>query len=194
MIRALTFALILGGLIIASRIVLPVRKVEVIGAQHLSVAQLEAMTGLHPGIPWLWVGSWNLNTLRANPWIARAELSRPRLGLVVLKVSERHPIATLQLGQQSWGLAPDGTLLPGAPPTGPRIQGWGPLPLHRLLRILKLLPQAQKIRFDPSGFRISLGNETIWLGHVRELQSWLKTATISGSASVYLYPWGESVR
>jgi cell division protein FtsQ len=52
--------------------------------------------------------------LEADPWILRADVERHLPGTVVIRITERTPIAAAMRGTQAEGVAADGVVLPGA--------------------------------------------------------------------------------
>lgn len=97
--------LLLGGLLAASMhgllraTTFPVQKVEVRGAKRLTHDEIVALTGIMPG--------QNLLTLRlktigqqisSNPWIASVRVQRFFPGTVSISVTERKPVAVVNMG------------------------------------------------------------------------------------------------
>ncbi len=218
MIRAVLLLLFLASLGVASKVLLPIEKVEVVGNHHLSVAQIRQATGLEEGGPWLWAWPFKLDTLSKNPWVKSVNLDRSQLGQIRITLSERSPIASFQHDSGIMGLSIDGTFLPDALKQTPVIEGKGEVPLVSLITLAQAFPQAYRIGFDSSGYRVSGENFNLWATNVRELQDWAKIRRIVQSdalsatthsaqaipnlspqtaalvSSVYVYSWGVSVR
>ncbi|MCS7068231.1 MAG: FtsQ-type POTRA domain-containing protein [Meiothermus sp.] len=208
MIRAVLVALLLATLAVGSYVVLPIEQVEVVGHQQLSEAEVQQLTGLEPGRPWLWAWPSSLEPLQKNPWVKSALLERPAPGRLRIVLEERTPIATLVKGQQRYGLSADGRLLPGAPPKKPVVEGRGEIPLADLLLLMQTFPDAERIRFSSTGFQVLAPNLNVWGQNVRVLQDWAKARRIGKSdasnplahpghspdSRVYVYSWGVSAR
>jgi cell division protein FtsQ len=192
LMRTILALLLLATLFVASLVLFPVEKVEVVGLEHLKEAHVLARTGLHEGEAWLWVSANRLAPLLQDPWVAEARLEKPRPGEVRLFVRERKPL--LPLGDGS-ALAEDGTLLPGGAPLarGPRVEGQGPLPKEELLRLARAYPRAKALRYTPAGFWVELKETTLFAPEARFLLEYAQAKGALGS-QVYLYSWGVSVR
>jgi cell division protein FtsQ len=93
--RTILALLLLATLYVASLVLFPVEKVEVVGLRHLKPEDLLAKARLHPGDPWLWVLPQRLAPLQKDPWIAEVHLEKPRPGAVRLYVRERKPLLPL---------------------------------------------------------------------------------------------------
>jgi len=192
--RLILLALLAALLYVASLVVLPVEEVRIVGVHHLKETQVENAVGVYPGDPWLWVGSSKLTTLLKNPWVLRASLSRPKVGLVVVKLVEREAVATLTTPQGKVGLAADATPLPGAKPVGPLISGFGRNRLREALQIAALLPAAESISYDPTGFTVNWEGRRLWIRSVSKLRAWLSRVNMMHGKDIAIYSWGVSVR
>ena len=192
--RIILISLIAAILYAASLVLLPVERVTVVGNQHLSRALIMDMVGIYPGDPWLWAHPTRAKQLLQNPWIDAAELQRPRIGEVVLIVKEHHPTATLITPKGSFGLASDGTLLPGAQPREPVISGFGGNRLREALKILELLPDVKKINYDPTGFTVNWKGRRLWIQDLENLQVWLSRVDVMQGNDIAIYTWGVSIR
>lgn len=189
--RSLLVLLLLGTLYVASLVLFPVERVEVVGLKHLKEAEVLARTGLFPGEAWLWVGPSRLRPLLQDPWVAEARLEKPKVGEVRLLVRERTPFLPLADGS---ALAQDGTLLPGGAPwaKGPRVEGQGPLPKEALLALARAYPEAQRLRYTPAGFWVEFGEGSLFAPDPQFLLKYAQVGRPKGA--VYLYSWGVSVR
>ncbi|MCX7784019.1 MAG: FtsQ-type POTRA domain-containing protein [Meiothermus sp.] len=208
MIRAVLIALLLASLGIGSYVVLPIEQVEVAGNQQLSQAEVQRLTRLEPGRPWLWAWPHQLEPLHKNPWVKSAVLERPALGQLRIVLEERTSIASLIQGHQRYGLSSDGVLLPGAPARSPVLEGRGEIPMADLLLLIQTFPDAQRIRYNVAGYQVIAANLNIWGKNVRELQDWAKVRRIGKSdasnplahpgaspeSRIYVYSWGVSAR
>lgn len=189
--RAILVFLVLATLYVASLVLFPVEKVEVVGLKHLKEAEVLARIRLHPGEAWLWVAPSRARFLLQDPWVAEARLEKPRLGEVRLWVRERQPF--LPLGDGS-ALAEDGTLLPGGAPwaPGPRVEGKGPLPKAELLALARAYPKATALRYTPAGFWVEVQGSLLFAPEARFLLEYAQVDRPLGSR-IYLYSWGASV-
>ncbi|AEB12187.1 FtsQ-type POTRA domain-containing protein [Marinithermus hydrothermalis] len=195
MSRLLVAVLALATAYVASLVVLPIEKVEVVGTAHLTKPEVQRLTGLYPGESWLWATSFKLRALRADPWVKAARIERPALGVVRVVVTERVPVATLVRGKEErLGLAGDGTVLPGAPRVGPEIQGFGPDRTREALEIVRLFPDATSIHYTPAGFSVNWQGRKLWAPDARSLRAVADRARMSASTEYYAYTWGVSLR
>lgn len=97
--------LLLGGLLAASVNALlqttpfPVKKIEVRGAKRLTHDEIVALTGVQPGQNLL---ALRLKTIgqqvSSNPWIASVRVQRFFPGTVSISVTERKPVAVVNMG------------------------------------------------------------------------------------------------
>lgn len=208
MIRAVLIALLLASMGVGSYVVLPIEQVEIVGNRQLSRAEIEQLTGLQPGRPWLWAWPSRLEPLKQNPWVKSAVLERPAPGRLRIVLEERTPIAHLVRGQERYGLSADGVLLPGAPARSPVLEGRGELPIADLLLLIQTFPDAKRIRYSVAGYQVLAPNLNVWGRNVRELQDWAKARRIGKSdasnplahpdaspeSRIYVYSWGVSAR
>ncbi|WP_457637010.1 cell division protein FtsQ/DivIB [Oceanithermus sp.] len=192
--RVILIGLLAAVLYVASLVVLPVERVVVTGNHHLSRAEVLAAVGVYPGDPWIWATRAHIKDLLENPWVASAELQRPRVGEVVIAIEERHPVATLQTPSGTFGVAADGTLLPGAPPTEPLITGFGGDRLREALQIAALLPGVKKINYDPTGFTVDWKGKRLWIQNLDGLQVWRSRVDKMQGKDIAIYTWGVSIR
>ncbi len=115
MVKALVFALIagLGYAVIYfghDRIVrlkekfegsalLSVKEIMVRGAKHVPEDKVLALSGLKPGMKIFRINSRKVDTLlSSNPWVENVKMVRKLSGFVSLEISERKPIALVNLG------------------------------------------------------------------------------------------------
>ncbi|GIW24484.1 cell division protein FtsQ/DivIB [Meiothermus sp.] len=208
MIRAVLVALLLASLGVGSYVVLPIEEVEIVGNRQLSQAEIEQLTGLEPGRPWLWAWPYRLEPLQKNPWVKSAVLERPAPGRLRIVLEERTPVAHLLRDRRRYGLSQDGVLLPDAPAWGPTLEGRGELPMADLLLLIQTFPEARRIRYTVAGYQVLAANLNIWGKNVRELQDWAKLRRMVKSdasnplahpgalseSRIYVYSWGVSAR
>ncbi|MGK0617508.1 FtsQ-type POTRA domain-containing protein [Meiothermus ruber] len=208
MIRAGLLTLLLASLGVGSLVVLPIERVEVVGHRQLSPTQVQQITGLEPGAPWLWAWPYRLKPLLDNPWVRSATLERPAPGQIRIVLQERTSIANLLLGKTRMGLSADGVLLPNPPAQTPVIEGRGDVPIDDLLLLVQAFPNAKHIRYDVGGYQILADGLNVWGKNVKELQDWAKLSRIGKSDAsavlahpaawsngrIYVYSWGVSAR
>lgn len=211
MIRALLITLGLASLLMASRVILPIESVQVVGNQQLKTSDIKKRTGLEVGSPWLWAWPYRLNTLKQNPWVLKANLERPQPGVVRIVLEERKIIAHLESHPQKLGLSADGVLLRNAPQNGPQIASEVDFPTAEMVQVVRAFPYGERIRYDRAGFTVEGSGVKVWGRTAQQLQKIAKSDTMMGSAlrtnsvtptqgsplgktSVYVYPWGVSKR
>lgn len=192
--RFLLAALVGATLYTASLVVWPIQHIAVAGTDHLNRNQVLELANLYPGDPWLWATNRKLSALRQNPWVLTARLDRPRIGEVRIILHERVPVATLTTPNGPVGLAADGTRLPGAAATGPRIEGFGDDRTLEALHIVQLLPTAERISYSPAGFTVDWEGKRLWIRDADNLRVWLPRVKKMRVNKVAIYPWGVSIR
>lgn len=182
---------------------LPIRSVTVTGNRHLSAAQVEGLAGLTPPFygasrpgGWLYYGGWRAAGLRTSPWIASAQITRRFPGSVELNIAERVPAARWQQGAKVVVIAWDGTVLPGAAPTGPLLTGWGPdrLPLVRSAAQAFGRYTVESVRYTPSGVVVQTAQGTVWSGTLDSLLKYSGSVKMFAGKRINIYPWGVSVQ
>lgn len=191
MIAVFLLGLLLATLGVASYVVWPIERVEVVGNKQLSPPQVIELTGLQVGSPWLWAWDLRLGRLRQDPWIAAARLERPSPGQIRLIIKERFAVAHLEDGR---GIGYDGVVLPGARPAGPAVRGSGPLPASLVLSLIKAVPNADKITYSHSGFSISRAGRTVWSASHDALLKFSRSPKAPPFTRAYVYSWGVSGR
>ncbi len=111
---------------------LSIRDVVVTGAGHSDPAATAAALGIVPGVPTISVDETALlERLRADPWIARAEVDVTWPGTVTIDVTERDPSLSLVAGDAWWWVTADGWVvarLPGPQPGEARVEDPGAAP------------------------------------------------------------------
>jgi cell division protein FtsQ len=180
-IRFVLVVLFLGTLGVASRVLLPVDQVEVVGNRHFLVGEVQALTGLQVGTPWLWAWPYKLETLKQNPWVISARLEKPKLGQVRVVLEERVSVASVGLKDSKVGISADGVLLPGAAAKTPFLEAVPDGDYTELLALARAFPDALRIHADASGYRVIGPNLNLWSSNVRELQDWAKGRRIGRS-------------
>lgn len=188
MIRTVLVLIFAGTLLVASRVLLPVGKVEVVGNRQLLEGEVRAVTGLQVGVPWLWSWSYRLEGLKANPWVVSARLERPRVGELRIVLQERTSVASVGLKDSKVGISADGALLPGAAPKTPLLEAVPDGNYTDLLMLAEAFPDAVRIRQDAAGYQVWGPNLNVWSSNVRELQDWAKGRRIGRSEAVKPQP------
>lgn len=208
MMRALLAALLLATIGVGSRVVLPIEEIEVVGHKQLSPSQVQQITGLKPGEPWLWAWPFRLGPLLENPWVLSATLERPAPGRLRIVLQERTSVANILISKKRLGLSRDGVLLPDAPSQTPLLEGRGEIPLSDLLLLVQAFPEAKRIRYDVGGYQILGDKLNVWGKSAEELQDWAKLRrigksdaspvlahpTVGSYGAIYVYSWGVSAR
>jgi cell division septal protein FtsQ len=105
---------------VASRAVhhprLAVGEVVVEGARRAAPAEIAALAGVRAGDPWLTIDAAAARRrIRTHPWVEDVSIERPWIGRVKIVVREEIPVARLEWGGRTHGLAKDLTILPPAP-------------------------------------------------------------------------------
>lgn len=100
-------------LFVASRsTLLRVRRLEVSGASHLASGDVVRLSGISDTTNVLWFDPSGIEQrLEANPWIARAIVSRALPWTIRIAVVERRPVAVVREGEGPVLVAGDGTVL-----------------------------------------------------------------------------------
>ncbi len=194
--RALLIVLLLvaAAVLITSRFVPAIVRVEVSGTEHLTRAQVLKLADVAPGDPILWVTSYRLRHLAHAPWVRRVRVIRHWPDTVSIMIWERHPALTD--GTTTW--ASDGTVLPGVPAdvraTLPRLEGWGPPRFDEVMTLLRLLhPYGPKvISYSPEGFEIQLTGTSLFTPSAEALEKQWAAFESHRGGRVAVYPWGVS--
>lgn len=103
-------------LFVASRSsLLRVRHLDVTGASHLAPGDVVRLSGISDTTNVLWFDPSAIeHRLEANPWIARAIVSRALPWTIRIAVVERRPVAVVREGEGPVLIAGDGTVLGAA--------------------------------------------------------------------------------
>ena len=197
-------AVLLIAVLVGLWFLLPVRQVRVSGNVHLSAAQVRQLAGLTPPFTggarpggWLYYGAWRAGGLRHSPWIRSAQIVRRFPGVVEVQLTERVAAARWQRPDgQTVSVAWDGTVLPGAAPTGPLLIGWGPdrLPLARAAAQAFERYNVQSVQYTPSGLTLKTAQGTIWSGNLDSLLKYSGSVKMFAGKRINIYPWGVSVQ
>lgn len=149
----------LGSLVVAAVLLgvsrsplLQVRDVRVVGTARVAPHRVERLAELSVGEPILWLDHAAIRErILREPWIADVGIEVELPSRVILRVSERSPIAAVELARRPLLLAADGTILgPGRTrglplivlPEGP-LRRMGAVPdLRTLTRLLESLDPA----------------------------------------------------
>lgn len=124
LVRLLMVVAVIGGLVwFAQSPFLSVDEIVVEGSDRVDVAGVLSRSDIVPGRPMLLVDvSGAAERLRADPWVASAEVARDWPTRIVVELEERMPFAALRLAEGWWVVADDATLLE-------EIEGPGDLPV-----------------------------------------------------------------
>ncbi|GBC86497.1 Cell division protein FtsQ [bacterium HR12] len=185
----------LGSLVVAAVLVgvsrsplLRVRDVRVVGTSHTPPHRVERLAEVPVGEPILWLDESSIRErVLRDPWIADVRIDLELPSRVTLHVSERSPIATLEVAGWPVLVAEDGTVLGPGPTRGlPRIVlPAGPVTrreprpelgtLTRLLATLDPAVRAQVRQLEVEdggelGLRLD-GRILVRLGAAREVQA-----------------------
>lgn len=182
-------------LVVGTRFWPTIERVEVLGAEHHTRHAVLRLADIAPGDPFLWVTSFGLRRLAADPWVLQARVTRHWPDTVALYVVERVPV--LSDGTTAWAI--DGTALPGLSADGhailPRLEGWGTSRVEEALELLGTLEGygVQVITYSPEGFEISLTNATVFTPSVSALRAqWSAFESSHRGGRIAVYPWGVS--
>ena len=193
-------ALILAGGAFALWRYLPIKAVQISGNRHLSSLEVKRLAGLSGERPfgWAYYGAWRAGALRDNAWVASAQLTRVFPDRVEVRLTERLPVAQVRARSGALSvIAADGTVLPGAAPTGPIISGWGPDRTADALFAARALARynVESVTYTPTGIRVQTNQGTIWSGDRALLLKYGQAIeTQAQGGRINLYPWGVSVQ
>jgi cell division protein FtsQ len=195
-VRVVSLALfaVLVLLVVVTRFWPTLTRVEVIGHERLTPADVQRLADVAPGDPFLWVTSFRLRRLAADPWVLQVRVTRHWPDTVAIAVSERAPV--LSDGTLAWAL--DGTALPGLSADEharlPRVEGWGTARLDDALTLLGMLGGygVEVITYTPEGFEIQLRNATVFTPSVSALRAQWSAFESQRGGKIAVYPWGVS--
>jgi hypothetical protein len=106
---------------------LQVRSIAVEGNRYADSGEILKLSGLRQGQSWVLLDAGAVRRrARVHPWVDDVVVERPWLGKVRLKVRESVPVAHLDFGGASRGLAADLKILPSSPADSsdlPQIRG-----------------------------------------------------------------------
>ena len=192
--------LVLVGAAVGAWYALPLKTVQISGNQHLSAKQVKTLSGLSRKTPmgWLYYGAWRAGGLIQEPWIASARITRVFPDRVNVAITERIPVAqVITPDGKTSVVAGDGTVLPGAAPTGPIISGWGPDRTGEALYAAKAFSRynVESVKYTPTGITLQTGQGSIWSGSLALLLKYGQASeTQAQSGRINIYPWGVSVQ
>lgn len=193
-------ALVIAGAAFALWRYLPIKAVQISGNRHLSSLEVKRLSGLSGEKPfgWLYYGAWRAGALRDNAWVASAQLTRVFPGRVEIGITERAPVAQVRARSGALSvIAADGTVLPGAAPTGPVISGWGPDRTADALFAARAFSRynVESVTYTPTGITVQTSKGTIWSGDRALLLKYGQAIeTQAPVGRINLYPWGVSVQ
>lgn len=186
--------ILLTALVVVTRFWPVVERVEVLGEQHLSRAEVLRLADLAPGDPFLWITRFSLRGLQQEPWVLHARVTRHWPDTVAIGIVERQPLLTD--GQVAW--AADGTELHGAAPEQlaqlPRLSGWGHPRLAEAIELLHMLVGrgVRVITYGPEGFEVELEEMVLFTPGVDALRTQWSAFESQRGGRVAVYPWGVS--
>ena len=191
--------LVLSTLLLVSRLVPRVTRLEVTGIHHLSEEEVFAKANLKLNDPFVWVTRPRFRPLARDPWVARVEVTRRWPDTVYLTVQERVPFVS----EDERVYALDGTFLPStvaaeAPVT---LRGWGPDRRDEAFELLRLLEvfEPEMLSYSPSGFEVRMAHTELFTPSAEALRAqWSGFLSQQGSEEsnslMAVYPWGVSVK
>lgn len=185
---------VLVALVAVSRFWPAVERVEVLGHEYLSRADVLRLANLAPGDPFLWVTRFRTRALLEEPWVLQARVTRHWPDTVAVAVRERTPV----LFDGTVGYAADGTQLPGVDPeiaaALPRLEGWGTPRLDEALALLGMLSSREPrvITYGPEGFEVVLADAVLFTPSVDALRAQWSAFESQRGSRVSVYPWGVS--
>jgi hypothetical protein len=93
---------------------LAVREVEVLGAVRIPLEKIRKLADIGLGDPWLSLdGRAARFRISSHPWVQSVRVTRPRPGLVRLRIEECVPIARIVVQGREYGLSRNLRILPG---------------------------------------------------------------------------------
>lgn len=173
-----------------------VERIHVLGAVHYSEAEILQLADVHIGDPLLWVTTWQLGGLAADPWIERARVTRRWPNTLYVEVTERTPV----LVKGASAVAQDGTVLPNVRARDKRhavpLSGWGADRSQEALELLQLVADRgpQMLSYAPSGFTVSFAGASLYTPDVASLRAHWSAFASQRAGNVAVYPWGVSVQ
>lgn len=185
---------VLVAVVAVSRFWPTVERLEVLGHEHLSRADVLRLANLAPGDPFLWVTRFRTGALLEEPWVLQARITRHWPDTVAVAVWERTPV----LFDGTVGYAADGTALPGVDPEVaaalPRLEGWGTPRLDEALALLGMLGprEPRVITYGPEGFEVVLADAVLFTPSVDALRAQWSAFESQRGSRVSVYPWGVS--
>jgi cell division protein FtsQ len=158
---ALAVVVVASATWVAGSPVFRLRELRVIGARHLSQADVRRLSGLSPSTNVLWIsGSDLVRRLEHNPWVRSASIARHLPATIVVSIRERVPVARVAVpGGGFVEVSSDGVVLParGAraaepilvranPPMGPAPRAAALAGLGSALRAVAALPATVRVQ------------------------------------------------
>lgn len=122
LVAVAALGVVAGGLAVSRSSLLHARGVEVAGADRLSRIDVVSAAGISGATNVLWLAEDEAERrLTADPWIARADVSRSLPWTIRIEVIERVPVAVAADGLHRVLVAADGTALGPATPSDRRL-------------------------------------------------------------------------
>jgi len=175
---------------LASWLLLPVERVEVVGARTLTPTAVARLAGIYAGAPWLYAPFWAEGRLAQHPQVARVKIQRKSGGVLKITVEERKPLAVWEdplgfPGQRKRGVVVDAEGRPLLLAQAPRsVKG----PESELLTGLNLLlryPKARSVTTGPAGYTLNFEKRRLWLAR--------PDVPAPSPPRGHVYAWGVSV-
>ncbi len=194
----LTVGLLIVAALGVTRFWPTVERIEVTGTRHHAVGDVLRLARVAPGDPLLWITTWRVSGLSADPWIARARVTRHWPDTVSIAVWERAPLARSGDEPEARVWARDGTVLPSASAEEradlPIVTGWGGDRTAEALELVDLvrsrLPKV--IQYSPEGFEIALSDAVLFTPDVSSLRRQWAAVERHRGGRLAVYPWGVS--
>jgi cell division protein FtsQ len=172
--RGWVLALALAALLVASAVwvagspVFRLRDLRVVGARHLSEADVRRLSGLSSSTNVLWISGSDLaRRLERSPWVRSASVSRHLPAEVVVSIQERLPVARVAVpGGGFVAVSGDGVVLPAVggggavpilertnPPIGPAPRAAALAGLGSALQAVAALPPTVRMQVSTAAER-----------------------------------------
>ncbi|HCP62463.1 MAG TPA: hypothetical protein DIU14_08355 [Actinobacteria bacterium] len=195
--------LALGGMVwwVTNSPIFDLRSLQVSGASHLSVAQVETAGGLGHGTNLLWFAPARVERrLETDPWILSAHVARSLPSSVHISVIERSPVAVAVSPTGRFLVANDGTVLGPASASGrlpvvdagiQRLKSGSRLQQVATLRVVTDLPVALRTQItsvNMSGRSVEVGLRS----GVRVLFGDGSNAAAKGQALLAVLSWAHA--
>ena len=190
----LALLVVLGGLLLVSRFIPQIERIEVSGNLHYAPSEILALADIAPGDPLLWVNAWRLRPLAEDPWIAQVRVIRHWPDTLSIAVRERTPAIV----EGATVMAIDGTVLANVPEATKSnlvvLSGWGASRQDEALELVTLLADfaPEVISYSPGGFEVRHAKGWLFTPSVELLKEHWGAFVSQHGGQVSVYPWGVS--